>query len=59
MSEYRVYYVGSDGHFTGSRALDCDNDSTAIASAKKLLDGKDVEIWCGLRKIIRLPHKAE
>jgi hypothetical protein len=59
MSEYRVYFVGADGNFEGSRALDCDSDITAVASAKKLLDGKDVEIWCGLRKIIRLPHKAE
>jgi hypothetical protein len=59
MSEYRAYYVGTDGNFEGSRALDCDSDTTAIASARKLLDGKDVEIWCGLRKIIRLPHKPE
>jgi hypothetical protein len=59
MSEYRVYYVGSNGHFEGFRAFECDNDSSAVASAKKLLDGKDVEIWCGLRKITRLPHKAE
>jgi hypothetical protein len=59
MSEYRAYYVGADGQFTGSRELDCENDSTAIASAKKLLDGHDIEIWNGLRKIIRLPHKPE
>jgi hypothetical protein len=59
MSEYRAYYVGTDGNFEGSRALDCDSDTTAIASARKLMDGKDVEIWCGLRKIIRLPHKPE
>jgi hypothetical protein len=59
MSEYRAYYVGTDGQFKGSRELDCDNDSTAIASAKKLLDGHDIEIWNGLRKIVRLPHKSE
>jgi hypothetical protein len=59
MSDYRAFYVGADGHFAGSRELDADNDSTAIISAKKLLDGKDIEIWCGLRKIIRIPHKPE
>jgi hypothetical protein len=59
MSEYRAFYVGSDGHLTGFRELDCDDDSTAIASAKKLLDGNDIEIWDGLRKIVRLPHKPE
>jgi hypothetical protein len=31
MSEYRVYYVGSDGKFEGFRALDCDDDSSAVA----------------------------
>ena len=59
MSEYRAFYVGSDGNLTGFRELDCDSDLKAIASAKKLLDGHDIEIWDGLRKIIRLPHKDE
>jgi hypothetical protein len=59
MSEYRAFYVGLDGALTGFRELDCDSDSTAIASAKKLLDGHDIEIWRGLRKIVRLPHKPE
>jgi hypothetical protein len=56
---YRAYYVGSDGHFKGSKVLDCDSDTTAIALAKKLRDGNDIEIWDGLRKVIRLPHKAQ
>jgi hypothetical protein len=60
MSDYTVYFVGADGNFTGSpKALDCDSDATAITSARKLLDGHDIEIWSGLRKIIRLPHKAD
>ena len=60
MPEYRAYYVGADGQFTGtSEELDCDSDLTAITSAKRLLDGNDIEIWNGLRKIIRLPHKPE
>jgi hypothetical protein len=59
ISDYRAYFVGADGHFEGSRAIDCDNDTMAVASARKMLDGKDIEIWCGLRKIIRLPHKPE
>lgn len=56
-SEYRAYFVGADGDFAGSRALNVNNDTAAIESAKKMLDGKDLEIWCGARKIIRLPHK--
>jgi hypothetical protein len=59
MTEYRAYYVGTGGHFEGSREFECDSDADAIASAKKLLDGKDVEVWCGIRKLIRLQHKFE
>lgn len=59
MSDYRAYFVGADGHFAGFRDISVDNDTAAIESAKKMLDGKDLEIWCGLRKVIRLPHKSE
>jgi hypothetical protein len=58
MSDYRAFYVGAHGNFEESKALDCDNDRAALASAKKLLDGKDIEVWDGVRKIARLPHKA-
>jgi hypothetical protein len=58
MTEYRAYYVGSGGTFEGFRAFDSDDDASAVASAKKLLDGMDVEIWCGLRKVVRLLHKT-
>jgi hypothetical protein len=58
MSDYRAYYVETNGQLAaGSKELDCDTDITAIESARKMLDGKDIEIWDGLRKVIRLPHK--
>ena len=57
--DYRAYFVGADGHYAGSRAINVSSDAAAITSAKKMLDGKDIEIWAGLRKIIRLPHLAE
>jgi hypothetical protein len=56
MSDYRAFYIGTNGQFAGSKELDCDTDAMAIASAIKLLDGKDIEIWDGLRKVVRLPH---
>lgn len=59
MSGYQAHYVGADGHFTGFRDLNVDSDAAAIESAKKMLDGKDIEIWCGVRKVIRIPHRPE
>ena len=56
---YRAYFVGADGHYAGSREIKVSSDAAAITSAKKMLDGKDIEIWSGLRKIIRLPHLEE
>jgi len=57
--DYRAYFIGADGHYAGSREINVSNDAAAVTSAKKMLDGKDIEIWSGLRKIIRLPHRAE
>jgi hypothetical protein len=59
MSDYRAFYVGKNGQFTGSMKLDCDSDSMAIASAKKLLNGQDIEVWDGLRKISQLKRKLK
>jgi hypothetical protein len=55
--EYRVYVVGSDGHFIGSSELVCDDDAQAIEQAEQLLDGHDLQIWNGPRYVQRLKHK--
>jgi hypothetical protein len=54
MAEYRTLPVGIDRHFIGFEPLVCDSDEEAIAEAKRLVDGKDVEPWCGERWVIRL-----
>lgn len=45
MVEYRAYIIGDDGHFQTVRVLQCPDDAAAIAEAKKLLDGHDIELW--------------
>jgi hypothetical protein len=51
MPEYRVYTVGSDGHFFDSVPLECADDTEAIEQAKQLIDGRDLELWQRTRKI--------
>jgi hypothetical protein len=51
MADYRVYVIGSDGHFVKSIHLDCADDKAAIESAKQLIDGADIELWQRDRKI--------
>jgi hypothetical protein len=59
MSEYRVFTVGPEGDFIGSRVLLTDRDEQAVEKAKQLLDGYDVHIWSGTRFVGRLKHTEE
>jgi hypothetical protein len=59
LEEYRAYTVGSGSHFIGFEALTCRDDDEAVARAKRLVDGYDVELWSGARFIIRLTHKPK
>lgn len=50
MSNFRAYVIGPDGHVTLRVDLDkCADDSEALESAKRLVDGHDVEVWEGPR----------
>jgi hypothetical protein len=51
MPDYRAYLIGSDGHFYKAVVLDEPDDAAAIAAAKQLVDGHDVELWQRDRKI--------
>jgi hypothetical protein len=55
-SEYRVYAVGSDGHFVGCNEMICRDDGEAVAKAKRLASDSDIEIWNRSRFVIRLVH---
>jgi hypothetical protein len=59
MAEYRAYTVGIDGHFVGFEALVCADDAEAINKAKRLVDGHDIELWSGVRLVIRLNRKTD
>jgi hypothetical protein len=59
MPEYRVYIIGSDGHFFNSLEPNCADDSEAMELAKRLVDGHDVEFWLRDRKIGRFDHKPK
>jgi len=54
MVEYRIYSVGSDGHFMKSECLECPSDADAIKQAGQSMDIYDVELWSGARVVARL-----
>ena len=57
MPDYRVYVIGSDGHFMRAIQLDCPDDDAAIESAKQFIDGADIELWQRDRKIAKFDAK--
>jgi hypothetical protein len=50
-------FSGEDGHFVDFTPLVCPNDAEAIEKAKRLVNGRDVELWNGARPVIKLDCK--
>ena len=59
MPEYRVYIVGSDGHFLDAVELTCDDDEAAIKQAATLVDGHDIELRQLHRQINKIQPQAK
>jgi hypothetical protein len=57
MPDYRAYLIGSDGHIFQGVDLDMPDDEAAMVAALQLVDGHDVELWEGARKIGKFEHK--
>jgi hypothetical protein len=58
MDRYHIYFVGSDGLFSGAQFLECADDQEAIQKAQQFVDGHDVELWDGKRFVARFAHKG-
>jgi hypothetical protein len=59
MPDYRAYLIGTDGHYFKSVALDALDDAGAIAAARQLVDGHDIELWQRDRKIAKFDSRQE
>jgi hypothetical protein len=54
---YRAYIVGSDGHFVGYELIACDDDNQAVEQARRLLNERNIEVWCSNRLVTLLTAK--
>ena len=59
MTDYRVYFIGDDGHFLGAVNLDCPDDEAAKEYAKQFINGHDIELWQRDRIIAKFDRKPE
>jgi hypothetical protein len=57
VTEYRVYFIGGEGHFVKFQGLSCVDDAEAIEQSRRLIDNQDIELWSGERFIVRLQCK--
>jgi hypothetical protein len=52
MPHYRIYALTNDGHIKGVPvAVDYDADREAVEHAKEYLNGSDLEVWEGRRRV--------
>jgi hypothetical protein len=56
--EYRAYILDRDGGIQSFEPLVCADDLAAIAKAKQQVDGHDIELWQGDRKVTTLTYKS-
>jgi hypothetical protein len=51
MHNYKAYLLGRTGQIMRRVDLDCHDDEAAKTRANALVDGHDVELWDGARKV--------
>jgi hypothetical protein len=59
VAEYRIYIIAPSGQFLRALELLCSDDESAKEYAKQLVDGVDVELWEGDRRVERFQHTHE
>ena len=55
MPEYRLHAVTRDNHIKGVPVtVTCESDQEAIQYAEQMVDGHDIELWSGNRRVSRI-----
>lgn len=57
MAAYRAYLIDTEGHIRAAKEIEADCDERALEVSKQYVDGCDVELWDGDRKIAHLTTK--
>ena len=58
MAHYRAYILNPEGRIMKAVDLDCTDDVDATESARRLVDGHDVELWKNTRVVGRLAQSC-
>jgi hypothetical protein len=58
MRDYRAYIIASDGRITDRFEFWANDDEDAKLYARKLMDGRDIELWHQAEKIAELKSET-
>ena len=59
MADYRLYFLDDDRRIKSAVEFRCDDDAEATIKAKTYRDGRDLELWAGVRMVATLPKLDE
>jgi hypothetical protein len=58
LREYRIYRLTTDGHIESPPdVIECEDDDDAFERARAQLNGNDIEIWLGERRVAVIKAK--
>lgn len=53
MPKYRIYRLDKNGRIADAdEVIDCDTDKQAIEKAKRMVDGRGIEVWQRARRVV-------
>ena len=58
MGHYRAYILNRENRIMEAVDLDCADDADATESAKRLVEGHDVELWKDARVVSRVAKSS-
>jgi hypothetical protein len=58
MPMYRAYFIDEDDRVESFKPVEADSDEEALESAKRLVNGHDVEVWLLDRMVGRLSKRV-
>jgi hypothetical protein len=58
MPMYRAYFIDENDRVESFKPVDADSDEEALAAARQLVNGHDVEVWLLDRMVARLSKRV-
>jgi hypothetical protein len=57
--DYKVYFLGDDGHIRSAADIECESDAAAVEQATKIAKGATVTLWCRARRIAIINERQD